>query len=367
MASTTQKIIPMTRFSISEDEEEAPIIFKRARLSELASQWQGSVLPSQSRAAVEEDVEDEDFLPIDDVESDSQAPGETEDDEESDTEEDDDASDHGEAEPVPAGQNQQEQRAPTASTVVNKGNGELQVVLTDPDVFDCPICFEPLCTPVFQCENGHIACSSCCSKVERKCPSCCMPIGYNRCRAIEKVIESVKVSCKNARYGCTKTMAYCKKGEHEQTCPHATCFCPHPSCPYCGSSKNLYLHFGIQHAASTTRFTYNSPFFVTVTTNQNHIFLQERHESVVFILNHQVKEHDHSLNVDCVGPSSLKTCFVYQLTAKNMDATLSLQCVPDIYTKWSEHTLKKNYLTVPSDFLGCNGTLSLHVCIKKAT
>ncbi|KAD4888366.1 hypothetical protein E3N88_20439 [Mikania micrantha] len=264
MASTTQKIIPMTRFSISEDEEEAPIIFKRARLSELASQWQGSVLPSQSRAAVEEDVEDEDFLPIDDVESDSQAPGETEDDEESDTEEDDDASDHEEAEPVPAGQNQQEQRAPTASTVVNKGNGELQVVLTDPDVFDCPICFEPLCTPVFQCENGHIACSSCCSKVERKCPSCCMPIGYNRCRAIEKVIESVKVSCKNARYGCTKTMAYCKKGEHEQTCPHATCFCPHPSCPYCGSSKNLYLHFGIQHAASTTRFTYNSPFFVTM-------------------------------------------------------------------------------------------------------
>ncbi|KAD4888350.1 hypothetical protein E3N88_20423 [Mikania micrantha] len=157
MASTTQKIIPMTRFSISEDEEEAPIIFKRARLSELASQWQGSVLPSQSRAAVEEDVEDEDFLPIDDVESDSQAPGETEDDEESDTEEDDDASDHGEAEPVPAGQNQQEQRAPTASTVVNKGNGELQVVLTDPDVFDCPICFEPLCTPVFQKENVPLA------------------------------------------------------------------------------------------------------------------------------------------------------------------------------------------------------------------
>ncbi|KAK9066937.1 hypothetical protein SSX86_014261 [Deinandra increscens subsp. villosa] len=376
----------MTRFSISEDEEEeAPLTFKRAKLSELPSQLQTSLRPSQSRFAIEEGDEDvlhEDCVPIEDVESDSEGPEEGEEVEvrEDIEREDDDASDHGEAEPVSEGRNQQQPSTSSTAASLLRGNqsstsastfssGEMQAVLTDPDVLDCPMCFDPLCTPVFQCENGHIACSSCCSKMERKCPSCCMPIGYNRCRAIEKVIESVKVSCKNAQYGCTKTMMYSKKNEHEQTCPHATCFCPYPSCPYVGSSQNLYLHFGIQHEASITRFTYNTPFIVYVTTNQTRMFLQERHESVIFVLNHHVKGHDRAFNVDCVGQSMLKTCFTYQLTTNTMDAsdaTLFLQCVPEIYAKWSEHTLKKYYLTVPSHFMGSNGILSLHVCIKKA-
>ncbi|GJR49027.1 aminotransferase-like mobile domain-containing protein [Tanacetum coccineum] len=217
-----------------------------------------------------------------------------------------------------------------------------------------------------ECENGHIACDSCCSKVKRKCPSCCFPIGYNRCRAIEKVIESVQVSCKYAQYGCRETMTYNKKQGHEQLCPHVTCFCPHPSCPFAGSSKNLYLHFGIQHAASTTRFTYNTAFILPVELNKKHIILQEQRESVVFILNHEVKEHGRSFNVDCVGPSTLKTSFEYQLIAKNTETSLSIQSVPEIYSKWSEHTLKKSYLNVPSDFLGSSGNLSLNVCIKKA-
>ncbi|KAL4392627.1 hypothetical protein AHAS_Ahas03G0364000 [Arachis hypogaea] len=40
--------------------------------------------------------------------------------------------------------------------------------------------------PVGSCENGHIACSNCCARLGNKCPMCSMPIGYNRCRAIEK-------------------------------------------------------------------------------------------------------------------------------------------------------------------------------------
>ncbi|KAG6777274.1 hypothetical protein POTOM_017091 [Populus tomentosa] len=36
-------------------------------------------------------------------------------------------------------------------------------------------------------------------KLQHKCPSCAMPIGDNRCRAIEKVLESLKVQCSNWR------------------------------------------------------------------------------------------------------------------------------------------------------------------------
>ncbi|KAI4331950.1 hypothetical protein L6164_016894 [Bauhinia variegata] len=70
---------------------------------------------------------------------------------------------------------------------VIKGRGKyVSVFLTEPEVLDCFICYEPLSIPVFQCENEHTACRSCCVKIGNKCPMCSMPIGYNRCRAIEK-------------------------------------------------------------------------------------------------------------------------------------------------------------------------------------
>ncbi|RYR64351.1 E3 ubiquitin-protein ligase SINA-like 10 isoform X1 [Arachis hypogaea] len=84
----------------------------------------------------------------------------------------------------------------------------ISVTIIDPDVLDCCICYEPLTSPVFQCENGHIACSNCCARLGNKCPMCSMPIGYNRCRAIEKVLESIKISCLNAKYGCKHMFSF---------------------------------------------------------------------------------------------------------------------------------------------------------------
>ncbi|KAF7833421.1 TRAF-like protein [Senna tora] len=37
-----------------------------------------------------------------------------------------------------------------------------------PNLLDCPICFEPLKAPIFKCLNGHIACSSCLTKLKKK-------------------------------------------------------------------------------------------------------------------------------------------------------------------------------------------------------
>ncbi|PWA58238.1 Aminotransferase-like mobile domain-containing protein [Artemisia annua] len=82
-----------------------------------------------------------------------------------------------------------------------------------------------------QCENSHIACSSCCTKMERsECPYC-KKIGSksNQCRGLEKFIKSIRIYCKNAMYGCKKILPYSKKSEHEQMCPQALCNCPYPS------------------------------------------------------------------------------------------------------------------------------------------
>ncbi|GAB2288885.1 hypothetical protein Dimus_023192 [Dionaea muscipula] len=84
----------------------------------------------------------------------------------------------------------------------------VSLILSDRDVLHCPICLDPLTSPVFQCVDGHIACSSCCGKLENKCPSCRKEIGRIRCRAIEKVIDSVKINCCYADYGCKALVSW---------------------------------------------------------------------------------------------------------------------------------------------------------------
>ncbi|KAL6211784.1 hypothetical protein ACLB2K_017007 [Fragaria x ananassa] len=72
-----------------------------------------------------------------------------------------------------------------SSTSSSMEGCNIVITLTDSGLLDCPICFEPLTIPVYQCDpNGHIACSLCSIKIDNKCPFC------NRCRAIEKVVES---------------------------------------------------------------------------------------------------------------------------------------------------------------------------------
>ncbi|CAA7057590.1 unnamed protein product [Microthlaspi erraticum] len=54
-------------------------------------------------------------------------------------------------------------------------------LMLDFDVINCPVCCEPLAVPIFQCENGHLDCSSCCPKLSNKCPACALPVGHIRC------------------------------------------------------------------------------------------------------------------------------------------------------------------------------------------
>ncbi|XP_023751952.1 putative E3 ubiquitin-protein ligase SINA-like 9 [Lactuca sativa] len=239
----------------------------------------------------------------------------------------------------------------------------LPVVFTDPDLLDCPICLEPLCAPIYQCENGHIACSPCCRKSNLKCPSCYFPIGFNRCRAMEKVIESITVDCKNKAYGCRESLIYHMKAQHEQVCIHTVCFCPLSSCGYASSSQNLYDHFSTYHSSSATSFTFDTTFDPCLRRGQKYVILQERNEGVIFILNHEIHGHGRVFHVDCLGSNLFKTAFVYQLSVRCSEACFSMESVAEVWAKWEEHTPKKNYLTIPS-----SGYLlfNVEVCIKKA-
>uniref|UniRef100_A0A0D3B704 E3 ubiquitin-protein ligase n=1 Tax=Brassica oleracea var. oleracea TaxID=109376 RepID=A0A0D3B704_BRAOL len=95
-----------------------------------------------------------------------------------------------------------------------------------------------------ECDNGHLACSSCCPKLKNKCPSCALPVGHSRCRAMDTLLKSVFLPCQNAKYGCIETVAFEKEPTHEKNCTFAEyCCCPVRYCNYAGSYIDLYRHY----------------------------------------------------------------------------------------------------------------------------
>ncbi|KAK4426575.1 E3 ubiquitin-protein ligase SINA-like 10 [Sesamum alatum] len=241
----------------------------------------------------------------------------------------------------------------------------VSVTLADPDVLDCPICLEPLSPPVYQCENGHIACSSCCIKMRNKCASCCWPIGYNRCRALEKVLESIRVSCRNMQHGCTESLNYSKKLDHEKTCKYAPCSCPHPDCNYVGLPKCLYTHFATQHSRSSTQFRFNYGFPISLDNSQTHAFLQEKTESILFILNRSFESLGSFVNVMCIASTSSKREFSYELTARDGFSSIKLNTMAESTTQWITQPPVKKCVLVPNDFITSAGQLKLEITIWK--
>ncbi|KAG8373767.1 hypothetical protein BUALT_Bualt11G0059400 [Buddleja alternifolia] len=241
----------------------------------------------------------------------------------------------------------------------------LSVTLTDPDVLDCPICLEPLSSPVYQCENGHIACASCCTKMRNKCASCCWPIGYNRCRAIEKVLESIQISCRYKHHGCKESLNYSKKLDHEKTCIFTPCSCPNLGCNYVGPSLCLYTHFALQHSTSSRKFCFNIRVAISLDNNQKHVFLQESNESTLFILNRRIEPFGSCVSVICISPSSSRKGFRYEVKARDGESSINLKTMVESTREWIAEVPAKRCLLVPSDFMSLNGQLKLELLIYR--
>ncbi|XP_023644278.1 E3 ubiquitin-protein ligase SINA-like 2 [Capsella rubella] len=127
--------------------------------------------------------------------------------------------------------------------------------LLELDLLDCPICCHPLTSPIFQCVNGHLVCSSCHPKLRNKCPSCSLTIGNNRSRIAERLLEAVLVPCRNAKHGCPERYPHGKElADHEKICDLYVCYCPAKNCNHSAFQLDLYCHYTACHKASCSRY-----------------------------------------------------------------------------------------------------------------
>ncbi|KAI6670579.1 hypothetical protein NL676_005464 [Syzygium grande] len=252
-----------------------------------------------------------------------------------------------------------------SSPPYGRTGGPLEFTLEDPDVLDCPVCLEPLSLPVFQCNNGHVACSTCCRKIRNKCPSCTVPIGYIRCRAMEKILESIQMACPNAEFGCNQKFAYHMKNDHEKTCPFAPCLCPFSSCNYVGSFRMLVKHFSTKHGASPTSFRFNFNTSLLMNAEMEVCLLKEEREGVLFVLKKETVNLGSKIKISCIGPLP-KAAYLYDVVANSRGSSLRLRTCTKSVPDFEFNPNLEPYLLVPrgyvDDFLG----LKFEVCIWRS-
>ncbi|EFH46840.1 hypothetical protein ARALYDRAFT_915958 [Arabidopsis lyrata subsp. lyrata] len=180
--------------------------------------------------------------------------------------------------------------------------------MLDFDVLDCPVCFEPLTIPIFQCDNGHLACSSCCPKLSNKCPTCTLHVGNKRCRAMESVLESIFIPCPNANFGCTKSISYGKESTHEKECIFSQCYCPALNCNYTSSYKDLYTHYRTTHMEvdQLNKYICDIPFSVrmNIGSDKNIIIRKEYTKRLLFAVQCFREPCGVYVTVSCIAPSA---------------------------------------------------------------
>ncbi|XP_061359109.1 E3 ubiquitin-protein ligase SINA-like 7 [Gastrolobium bilobum] len=246
-------------------------------------------------------------------------------------------------------------------------DNSIQATLSDPDVLDCYICSEPLTIPVFQCINGHIACSLCCAKLLYKCPFCSMRIDHSRCLAIEKVLVSLQIACQNATYGCNEILRYSQKYEHEKTCIYVPCSCL--GCNFVAKSSDLYLHFKENHMNAKTSFKYDEFFSVLLSHDENIVVLQEQIDGKLFVLKNKASENQgNAVTIYHIGPNSPNPISYYEIKARSMVENKSVQFLASAqniqgFTFGSASSSPRSLL-IPLDFFNSHGRLVLEICIN---
>ncbi|EOA35546.1 hypothetical protein CARUB_v10020752mg [Capsella rubella] len=241
--------------------------------------------------------------------------------------------------------------------------------LMELDLLDCPICCHALTIPIFQCDNGHIACSSCCAKLRNKCPSCALPIGNYRSRIMERVLEAVFVPCPNAKHGCTEKFSYGKELVHEKDCNFSLCYCPAPNCNYTGMYKDLYSHFYANHDNSWNLFGCGNSTGAWLRMSEKLLVLQEYRGGPLVAVQCFKEPQGVYVTVNCIAPSVPGVGeYSYKLSYKMpMGGNTMTFKSPEMnrIQKVSFETPEKDFMLVPYYFLGEQSALKMEICIHK--
>jgi E3 ubiquitin-protein ligase SIAH1 len=102
---------------------------------------------------------------------------------------------------------------------------------------ECPICYNVMGPPIYQCTSGHLMCSTCYARSTMLlCPCCRVQLNKivpSRNLSLERIVElsELEYSCKNDNWGCINKFPWGKlKETHEAKCDFRCFPCPFEDC-----------------------------------------------------------------------------------------------------------------------------------------
>ncbi|KAB2078905.1 hypothetical protein ES319_A06G194300v1 [Gossypium barbadense] len=184
---------------------------------------------------------------------------------------------------------------------------------------------------------------------------------------MEEIVEPDVRPCCNKEYGCSETVDYTRKNDHEENCTHAPCACPLPACNFVCSCEQLSLHFSSKHWDSGRRFRYNTPLSVSLGMNKQFLVLQAEEDGILFLLNKSVENIGNIAMITCIAPSSSKVYYLYDLVSGKGMSSLRLKSLTENFPGRVEGFPPMDFLLIPFRFLGPAGEINLEVCIWNST
>ncbi|VYS68544.1 unnamed protein product [Arabidopsis thaliana] len=261
-----------------------------------------------------------------------------------------------------------QKRQLSSSDAAKRDAKKRSTMLMDLEILDCPICYEAFTIPIFQCDNGHLACSSCCPKLNNKCPACTSPVGHNRCRAMESVLESILIPCPNAKLGCKKNVSYGKELTHEKECMFSHCACPALDCNYTSSYKDLYTHYRITHMEinQINTFICDIPLSVRMNISKKILIRTEHLTNHLFAVQCFREPYGVYVTVSCIAPSSPELSQYSYALSYTVDGHTVIYKSPEVkrVLKLSFETPLENFMLIPNSLLR-GDVLEMRISVKK--
>ncbi|XP_020203981.1 protein MAIN-LIKE 1 isoform X2 [Cajanus cajan] len=197
-------------------------------------------------------------------------------------------------------------------------------------------------------------------------------LGYPETRTVFSadvglVVESIAAPCQNREYGCNEIVDYMTSNDHEVTCIYSPCTCPLQDCNYVGSFEQLALHFSSKHWDSGRRFKYNRPLAISLHMDEKFLVLQEEEDGVLFLLNKGTETNGSTVMITCIGPSSSKERFIYEIVSCRGRSSLRLKSVAENFPGRMEDFPPVDFLLIPFNFLVSYGELNIDICIWNST
>ena len=123
---------------------------------------------------------------------------------------------------------------------------------------------------------------------KNECPSC---------RALEKLVESVKIWYANNEYGCNEIISYNKQHEHVLIYMYEPCLCPHYGYDFKASSKMRYAHYFSEHSRLLNFF-----FDVHIKKGMKYLVLQETFDKTIVLFNCSARSSGNMASITQLQP-----------------------------------------------------------------